>query len=204
MSGGSAKPKRRKAAGSALRYEHRPGRPSSPIAKMSVGEKVFGCLVLPVFVLLILPLVAIDMNWGHDIWGTLAPAWPGGAYAFAATVGALAPLAFGAWVAPLTRMKWKESKPRSPAWVVASLPGLAACYLVAGVIGTYGRPKRRSNWDSDCFSTGGPCWVHERYPYLWAAGTLATVAVLALLIALFVRYGAKEAENADSPEPVSS
>lgn len=54
---------------------------------MSVGEKVFGCLVLPVFVPLILPLVAIYMNWGHDIWGTIAPAWPGGAYAFAATVG---------------------------------------------------------------------------------------------------------------------
>ncbi|MFF1294113.1 MULTISPECIES: hypothetical protein [unclassified Streptomyces] len=204
MSGGSAKPRRRKAAGPALRYEHRPGRPSSPIAKMSVGDKVFGCLVLPLFVLLILPLVAIDMNWGHDIWGTLAPAWPGGAYGFAVAVGALAPLAFGAWVAPLTRMKWKESKPRSLAWAAASLPGLAVCYLVAGVIGAYGRPKRRSDWDGDCYGVGGACWAHEQYPYLWAVGTLATAAVFALLITLFVKYGVKKAEGADSPEPAVS
>ncbi|NNN35397.1 hypothetical protein HLK59_34515 [Streptomyces sp. S3(2020)] len=143
---------------------------------MSVGDKVFGCLVPPVFVLLILPLVAIDMNWGHDIRGPLAPAWPGGSYTFAATVGALAPLAFGAWVAPLTRMRWKESKPRSLAWVAASFPGLAACYLVAAVIGAYSRPRRRSHWDDDCHTTVGSCWAHEQYPYPWAADSPAPAA----------------------------
>lgn len=171
MSGGSAKPKRRKAAGPSLRYEYRPGRPAfGAKRRMTVGEKVFGCLVLPGFVLLILPLAFFEMHWGHDVWGELAPGWPGGAYAFAATVGALAPLIFLVWVIPLTRTTWKKSKPRSLAWAAASLPGLAACYLVAGVIGAYARPKRRSDWDSECYSVGGPCWTHEQYPYLWGGG----------------------------------
>ena len=188
MSGSSAKPKRRKAAGPVLRYEHRAGRPRSLArVKTRVGERLFGCLVLPGFVALIMPLVLFDMYWGHELWGGFAPAWPGGAYAFAGTVGSLVPLVFLAWVAPLARMNWKRSKARSLAWAIASLPGLAAGYLVAGVIGATIRPKRRRDWDSDCYSEGGPCWVHVHYPWLWVIGLVSTLAAAALLITLLVR-----------------
>ncbi|MFJ9670792.1 hypothetical protein ACIRP5_08340 [Streptomyces sp. NPDC101221] len=134
MSGrGSARPKRRRAAGPALRYEHRrDGRSSvrrSDSRRRGRGGP-FGCLgaigALAAFLALLLPLVFVDMRWGHRVWGGLAPAWPGGGYGFGATLGALLPLTFAALVAPLTRMKWRTSRPRSLAWAVAGLPGLVA------------------------------------------------------------------------------
>ncbi|SMQ18122.1 hypothetical protein SAMN06272771_4561 [Streptomyces sp. Ag82_O1-12] len=205
MSGSSARPKRRKAAGSALRYEHRPGRPSVSEQEKQGWGCLWACLVLPGFVALIMPLVLFDMYWGHELWGDVAPAWPGGAYAFAGTVGALVPVVFFAWVAPLTRMNWKRSKRRSLAWVAASLPGLAACYLVAGVIATTARPKRRRNWDADCYSRGGPCWVHVHYPWLWAAGLIATLVAAALLIILLVRLSRRATSTPPSTsEPAAA
>ncbi|MEV8595001.1 hypothetical protein [Streptomyces sp. NPDC052012] len=189
--GGSARPKRRRAAGASLRYEHRPGRPSAGGGKkkLTFGEKAFGCLVLPVFVVLILPLVFFERHWGHSVWGSVAPAWPGGAYAFAATVGAVAPPVLVAFAAPLFRISWKKSKVRSLAWAAASLPGLAGCYLVTGFIFTATfRPKRRSDWDADCYQEGGVCWVHEEYPFLWAVGLAATVAVITGLLVLGGKY----------------
>ncbi|MFF7723347.1 hypothetical protein ACFZDB_28880 [Streptomyces luteogriseus] len=189
MSGGSARPKRRKAAGSALRYEHRPGRPPESRPEKRGWGCLWACLVLPGFVALIMPLVLFDMYWGHELWGDFAPAWPGGAYAFTGVAGALVPVVFFAWVAPLTRMDWKTSKARSLAWVAASLPGLGACYLVAGVIATTVRPKRRRDWDGDCYSEGGPCWVHVHYPWLWVVGLVSTLVAAALLITLLVRLG---------------
>ncbi|MFH9062368.1 hypothetical protein ACH4GM_14270 [Streptomyces coeruleorubidus] len=198
MSRGSAKPKRRKAAGAALRYEHRPGRAAAEQPKKRDWSCLGGCAILVGFVALIMPLVLFDMYWGHDLWGGLAPAWPGGAYAFTASVGVLVPLVFLVWVWPLTRMNWKKSKPRSLAWATASLPGLAAGYLVAGVIGTTVRPKRRRDWDYDCYREGGPCWVHVHYPYLWVVGLVATLAAAALLITLFFKYGGRSSATAPS------
>ncbi|MGV9890300.1 hypothetical protein [Streptomyces sp. NPDC003395] len=186
---GSAKPKRRKAAGSSLRYEHRRDRPADGTGS---GKRdrgwVFGCLTVPVAALALLgPVVWLSMSWGPGIWGDLAPAWPGGAYVFAGCVGACVPLAFLAFVAPLTRMGWKRSRLTSLGWALASLPGLAAGWLVAGIITATLRPKRRRDWYGSCRTRGGPCWVHEEYPFLWAAGLAATVAVVALLIWLFAR-----------------
>ncbi|MFD5948885.1 hypothetical protein ACFWAZ_21855 [Streptomyces collinus] len=198
MSRTSAKPKRRKAAGPALRYEHRPGRPLTRRVKTSLGDRLFGCVVLPGFVALLMPLVLFDMYWGHELWGDFAPAWPGGAYAFAGTVGALVPLVFLAWVAPLFRMNWKKSRPRSLAWAAASLPGLAAGYLVAGVISTTVRPKRRHNWDADCYSQGGPCWVHVHYPWLWVVGLVSTLTAAALLITVLVKLRRRAAPTGPS------
>ncbi|NEE12599.1 hypothetical protein G3M58_39865 [Streptomyces sp. SID7499] len=168
--------------------------------KFSAGERLFGCMVLPGFVVLLMPLVLFDMYWGHELWGDVAPAWPGGAYAFAGTVGALVPVVFFAWVAPLTKVNWKKSRARSLAWAAASLPGLAAGYLIAGVIETTVRPKRRRNWDSDCFGEGGPCWVHVHYPWLWVVGLVATLASAALLITLLV----KSSRRAAPPTPPST
>ncbi|OUD00640.1 hypothetical protein [Streptomyces swartbergensis] len=204
------RPKRRKAAAAALRYEHRPGWPNADEAKKRDWGCAWGCVVLPGFVVLLMPLVLFDMYWGHDLWGDFAPAWPGGAYAFAVTVGALVPLVFLVWVWPLTRMNWKKSKPRSLAWAAASLPGLAAGYVVAGVIGTTVRPKRRRDWDYDCYREGGPCWVHVHYPWLWAVGLVATLAAAALLITVLVKYsgrssasGPSTSEPEDDPSPRS-
>ncbi|MFD6168166.1 hypothetical protein [Streptomyces coeruleorubidus] len=198
MSGSSAKPKRKKAAGAALRYEHRPGRAAAEQPEKRDWSCLGGCATLVGFAALIMPLVLFDTYWGHDLWGGLAPAWPGGAYAFAASVGVLVPLVFLVWVWPLTRMNWKKSKPRSLAWAAASLPGLAAGYLVAGVIMTTTRPKRRRDWDYDCYRQGGPCWVHVHYPYLWVVGLVATLAAAALLITLFFKYGGRSSATAPS------
>ncbi|MCH5676641.1 hypothetical protein [Streptomyces gilvus] len=133
MGTSSRRPGRRRAAGGALRYEHRPGRPREE-QREERGNWLFGCLPIPVFLLLIAPLMFIERFWGHGIWGDLASSWPGGAYAFAATVGACLPLAFAAFVAPLTRMDWKAGRLRSLTWAIGSLPGLGAGYLIAGVI----------------------------------------------------------------------
>ncbi|UOB11017.1 hypothetical protein MQE23_18930 [Streptomyces sp. HP-A2021] len=198
MGGSSAKPKRRKAAKAALRYKHRPGRPAAGRLKKPDWGCAVGCAVIPGVFVLLTPLYFFDMYWGDDLWSGFAAAWPGGAYAFAATVGALVPLVFLAWAWPLTRMNWKKSKPRSLAWAAASLPGLAAGYLVAGVIVGTTRPKRRRDWDSDCYSEGGPCWVHVHYPWLWAVGLVATLAAAALLITLFFKYGGRSSATAPS------
>ncbi|MFE1247555.1 hypothetical protein [Streptomyces sp. NPDC058766] len=110
------------------------------------------------------------------------------------------PLVFLAWVVPLTRMRWKRSRACAVVWAVASLPVLAAEYLVAGTIGATWRPKRRRDWDGDCYREGGACWVHGHYPWLWAVGLAATLTVTVLLVALYARYG----DEGSSPTPPST
>lgn len=77
---------------------------------------------------------------------------------------------------------------RSIGLPAGALPGLALGWLVSSVIFAYSRPKRHSDWDEACYARGGACWAHEEYPYLWAAGLLATVTVVALLIGWFAWY----------------
>ncbi|KOX33567.1 MULTISPECIES: hypothetical protein [Streptomyces] len=166
-----------------------------------------GCLLVvgsvAAFLALISPLVFIDMRWGHRVWGGLAPAWPGGGYAFGATLGVLLPLTAAALVAPLTRMKWRRSRLRSLAWALAALPGLAAGWLVLGVIGASWRPRERRDWDGDCYREGGACWVHERFPYLGTVGLAATVLVSAVLIALLVRHLVRGQSAPPAPGPAT-
>ncbi|MFJ3337452.1 hypothetical protein [Streptomyces sp. NPDC086766] len=200
MGGGSAKPKRRKAAAAALRYEHGKGRPAAPRKKERGASCLFACLVVLGFTALLLPMVMMTRAYGRDIWGGLAPAWPGGGYAFAATVGALVPVALGSVIAALVRTNWRESKARSLGWVAAALPGLAACWVFGIVIGSTTRPKHRRDWDAGCYARGGGCWVHAHYPFVWAVGLVTTLAVGALLVALLVRL---LKPNADSGEPAA-
>lgn len=90
--GRSATPRRRKAAASALRYEHRPGRPDSADRKQKdTGVTPAGCLVGPGVAGLFILMATFDWLWGDDIWQWPAEARPGGAYGFAVSVGAAGP-----------------------------------------------------------------------------------------------------------------
>ncbi|GAB2876615.1 hypothetical protein GCM10027074_50830 [Streptomyces deserti] len=147
-----------------------------------------GCLILLAVMALIVAQAMAEQVWAEEVWGGLALSWPGGGYGFAAAVGVLAPWALASFVAPLTRISSKESRVRSLGWALAALPGLAACWLLSAVILSTFRPQHRSDWGSDCYSQGGPCWVHEQFPFLWAVGVAATVAGAVLLVALLVMY----------------
>ncbi|MER5397741.1 hypothetical protein [Streptomyces sp. NPDC002599] len=187
---GSAKPKRRRAAGAALRYEHVRQRPSvwaQAREKASRAESYFGCLVLLAVTAAIVGFALAGMAWGSELWGDVAPAWPGGGYGFAAAVGAVLPIGLAAVIATLARMKWKTSPLRSLGWVVASLPGVAAFLLCAVVVFAAFRPKHRRDWNAGCYGRGNPCWVHVEYPWVWAVGLLSTVLVAAALIAAAIK-----------------
>ena len=184
---GSARPRRGRAAPAALRYPRgsRNG-PAGP-KKREWGGCLFVPLLMLAFLALLVPLALADMRWGDRVWGDLAPAWPGGAYAFAGTVGAVVPLGLAALIAPLSRMNWKAGKVRSLGWATAALPGLALCWLLAGVILRTTRPKHRRDWTGDCYDRGGPCWVHQEYPWLWAVGLAGTLVMGALVVVALVR-----------------
>lgn len=199
MSGGSAKPRRGKAARASLRYEH--GRRAEAPGK----KRDFACLGSLLILLggaaLIVPMALAGPAWGDDVWGDLAPGWPGGGYAFAATVGALLPVSLLALAAPLFRMNWKQSKVRSTAWAVAALPGFVLGWVLTVTVFATLRPKHSRDWDAHCYSEGNACWVHVHYPWLWAAGLLATLVMSALLILALARL--VRAGSAASP-PVTS
>jgi len=188
--GGSARPKRRRAAGAALGYEHVRRGPStgqSTSEKASWKDAGAGCLILLAAVAASAVFGMTAQAWGQDLWGRAAPASPGGGYGFAAAVGAVLPFGVAALVAPLSRMKWKARPFRSLGWAVVSLPGLVVCSFWALVVFTASRPKHHRDWDSDCYSRGNPCWVHVEYPWVWAVGLLSTVLVAAALIAVLIR-----------------
>ncbi|MFF0190081.1 hypothetical protein [Streptomyces sp. NPDC005244] len=196
--GGSARPKRRRAAGAALRYEHvrqRASAWSQAKEKASRGESWFGCLVMLVGMAGIVGFALLGMAWGPVLWGRVAPAVPGGGYGFAAAVGALAPIGLAVVTTTLSRMKWRTSALRSLGWAVASLPGVAGCLLWALVVFAGFRPKHRSDWGSACHSRGEACWVHVEYPWAWAVGLLSTVLVSAALIAAAVRVTRRRERN---------
>ncbi|MFF3460900.1 hypothetical protein [Streptomyces sp. NPDC002619] len=185
MSGGSAKPKRGKAAPASLQYEH--GRRAEAQRK----KREFACLGAMVIMLsalaFIVPMALADETWGDTVWGDLAPAWPGGAYAFAGTVGALVPVSLAALIAPLSRMNWKKNKVRSAAWAAAGVPGFALGWVATVTIFATFRPKHTRDWDADCYSEGKACWVHVHYPWLWAVGLLGTLVTAARMIAVAAR-----------------
>ncbi|MFI1565045.1 hypothetical protein ACH4ZX_18670 [Streptomyces sp. NPDC020490] len=138
-------------------------------------------------------------EWGEDVRGGLAPSWPGGGYAFAACVGVLVPVAFGALMTPLFRMDWKKRRARSLARAVAALPGPAVREAPMSVITGVVRPKHERDRDGACYSEGSPCWVHVHYRFVWAVGPAATVAGSALLIAPLVRHARPAGASATPP-----
>ncbi|MEV7195315.1 hypothetical protein AB0N81_26445 [Streptomyces sp. NPDC093510] len=215
--GGSTRKTRRRAAGPALRYAHVPGARPSPGSKERAkgrvkgraenrgekgtwGERLFGVLMTLLVLAVVVLFVLADMAWGETLWGELAPAWPGGGYGFAITVGLLVPPAVAAIVAPLMRADWKKEKARSLAWTAAALPGVALTCLLVLTSLSAARPKRRRRGPS-CYSQGEPCWVHEQYPYLWLPGIAAAVLSLAAGGWLFHVYVKRRRAAPTPPAP---
>ncbi|MET7988104.1 hypothetical protein [Streptomyces sp. NPDC005281] len=205
--GGSAKPRRRRAAGAAPgreRQRQRQRQRQRPNARdekrASRGESVVGCLALITATAAVAGFALTVMTWGSELWGRAAPASPGGGYGFAALAGALLPVGLTVVIVTLTRMKWKPSPLRSIGWVLASLPGVAAVLMWAVVVFAGFRPRHRRDWHGGCYSRGGPCWVHAEYPWVWAVGLLSTVLVAAALITAAVRITKAREASADGPD----
>ncbi|MEU6995613.1 hypothetical protein ABZ953_33775 [Streptomyces sp. NPDC046465] len=181
--GGSAKKARRRAAGPALRYAHvagartsgrrRPGK-RKPTEEGEESNWLFGTLMFLAVLGVTVLFGLADLAWGTTLWGEIAPAWPGGGYGFAVTIGLLSPPALAGVIAPLVRAKRKQQPLRSIGWALAALPGVAlSCLLLLLNFGAT-RPKRRRR-GPECFAHGEPCWIHEQYPYLWAPGIAAVL-----------------------------
>lgn len=131
-------------------------------------DAVLRWLVIITVTLELMGLALVAIFWGRShVWGGPALAWPGGPYGLAATTGLLVPLTIAALVVTLTRVKWPEDKVGSLKWIAASLPGHVMAALLTVVLAAALRPKRLNRGD-DCDSKGGPCWLHEEYPYVWA------------------------------------
>jgi len=207
MSGGSAKPKRRKAATGGLQYEPVRGRVpvSSPDRRETretrgprvSWDSVLRWALIVVLVAAIGALTFVERAWGDEIWGDVAPAWPGGPYGLAATTGVLVPLAVAHLVVTLTRVKWPQDKAGSLGWIGASLPGAALTALLLVVAFAAKKPKRFSGFG--CYTEGGACRLQAEYPYIWGVGWGAVLATAAVLVGGRVVYRRRlAAADADS------
>ncbi|MGX5184702.1 hypothetical protein ACWKT5_18220 [Streptomyces avermitilis] len=192
--GGSARPKRRKAAGAALRYAHVRDRRPVRGSRGSKRETVLGCAVALAVAALLIGFAVADRAWGPDIWRGTAPGWPGGGYGFAATVGVLLPWAAAAALTSFGRVNWRRSRARSLGWSASALAGAALSALLLLVVFAAFVPKKRHR-GYDCYREGGPCWVHTQYPYVWAVGLAATVTGTALLVGGLAAYFRRQTPN---------
>ncbi|WP_405870297.1 hypothetical protein [Streptomyces sp. NBC_00005] len=140
----------------------------------------------------------IAQVWGPDIWSGIAPGWPGGGYGFAVSAGVLLPWGAAAVILPLARITWGEPRRHWLVQVALALPGAAVSLPVLVVIAGAWRPKPRKR-GLDCHDVGAPCWVHEQYPYVWAAGLGATLVGAALLVPLLVVRANRRKDRTQSP-----
>ncbi|MFF5005871.1 hypothetical protein ACFY3G_24010 [Streptomyces phaeochromogenes] len=205
MSGGSAKPKRRKAATGGLQYEPVRGRVpvSSPDRRETRGPRVSWDSVLRWALIVVLVAAIGALTFVERAWGDVAPAWPGGPYGLAATTGVLVPLAVAHLVVTLTRVKWPQDRAGSLGWIGASLPGAALTALLLVVAFAAKKPKRLSGFR--CYEEGGACRLQDEYPYIWGVGwgaVLVTAAVLAGGRAVYRRRVAAAAAD-PSARPVT-
>lgn len=200
MGGGSARPKRRRAAKGSLVYERVRGRTVAPAApeRRRRGPSRAGVLRWSgafLAVAAISGLFTVSQVWGPDIWSGLVPRWPGDGYGFAVTAGVLLPWAAAAAVMPLRDVNWRAPE---RGWLLRgaiSFSGTAVGAAILVVFMGAFRPKRRHR-GPDCYREGAPCWVHEQNPYIWA---VILGAVLIGIAALY-RYVIKPTPNSAAPE----
>ncbi|TLS41994.1 hypothetical protein FE633_33515 [Streptomyces montanus] len=197
---GSAKPKRRRAAGAALRYEHARGRPARPRTPRRLGDilrgTARGVAILVGFTAVAVVFVLGPIAWAGELWREVAPGWPGEGYGFAVTVGAVLPVALVLMMRALWRMgaHWRRHRARALLFAGAALPGAAVAVMAVAVAMQSLRPKR-SHRHGYCSSVGEYCWISTHYPYVWLVGLAGTVLSTLLLISLYQvcekRYGGK-------------
>lgn len=127
--GGSAKPRRRRAAAPALRYERSPGpRPT----RRKTGATLFGGLVLLGVVGCVVPFALLERELGDSTWRWAADR-PGGAYGFAGVLGVAGPLVAVLGVRSLMRMPWTTwRRQRGRALRIAGTAAALAAALVSG------------------------------------------------------------------------
>ncbi|WP_413757643.1 hypothetical protein [Streptomyces sp. MMBL 11-3] len=182
---GSARPGRRRAAASSLRYEHRPGRRTAHENKdTGTGGKLFGCLIFLAVAVPLVLLALMSMFWGDDTWRWADDAWPGGTYGFAVFAGALVPCLVALFMMALTGMSReyrKAHKARASARALlallcgAAMLQLGSLIFVAQDTGKWGRG-----------ASSPPSWTFRTQPWLWAVGLAATAGMTALLITVAV------------------
>jgi hypothetical protein len=198
--GGSAKPRRRKAAAPALRYDRQPGKPGSSGKKLkNMREFGFGCLVFLCMAGVGVALVAVNLLWGDDAWQWAAESWPGGAYGFAAVVGACGPCLVLLLIISLSHMdreSWRTHTVRTLAHAVLSVTSATALVPYVCLIfnsqdnGKWGRGRGTS-----------PSWVYAHYPWLWAVGLLSTVATVTALVWTFITLNRRRGLGRPSEVP---
>jgi hypothetical protein len=197
--GGSAKPRRRKAASSALQYEHQPGRRSSGNKPEKKGEYVFGCLIALGIAAVLILFALIDTLWGDGTWKWAAESWPGGAYSFAVFLGALAPCVATLLVRSLSRMDWKSHRARA---LGRTILAVACGALLVPYVSLVFNAQDNGKWGRG--PSTSPSWVFSNHPWLWAVGLLSTIATLTLLVlALIARNHHRDSisgtNRADNP-----
>jgi hypothetical protein len=193
MGGGSAKPKRRKAAGTGLRYTHsrerlpRPRTPRRPsdivrsatvvVAILAGAGALFAAFALGPFA------------WAGGLWRRTAPDWPGEGYGFAASAGVMLPVALVTMMLALWRVgaRWRRRKATALLFAVAALPGGFVALMVIAVAMQSVRPKR-SHRHGFCSTVGEYCWISTQYPYVWLVGLAGTALSTLLLMTLYRAY----------------
>ncbi|MEU5311124.1 hypothetical protein [Streptomyces sp. NPDC021562] len=176
--GGSAKPRRPRAAPAASRV-----RGAGVKEAKKDRDALFGCLMFLGIAGGIVLMALGTMLWGDDAWQWAARNWPGGAYAFAVCLGMAAPLLGALLLRALEGVDRKAwgSRPalalgRTVLAVLAVASLLAFLSLAFDAMDS-GKRKRRSV---------GPSWVFAHYPWLWAVGIASTLASAVLLVWLLV------------------
>ncbi|MFK0154925.1 hypothetical protein ACIQVL_14925 [Streptomyces sp. NPDC090499] len=176
--GGSAKPRRPRAAPAASRV-----RGAGTKKARKDRDALFGCLLFLGIGGGIVLMALGTMLWGDDAWRWAARTWPGGAYAFAVCLGMAAPLLAALFLRALDgmdRKAWKTHPARALGWTllaVLAVASLLAFLSLAFDAMDSGKRKHRSV---------APSWVFAHYPWLWAVGIASTLASAVLLVWLMV------------------
>jgi hypothetical protein len=202
--GGTAKPRRRKAAAPSLQYERATGkRGASGKNAQTKGEFVFGCFGFLCIAGGVVLLAVVDMLWGDDTWQWAAEAWPGGAYVFAACLGALAPCLVLLSVWSLSSMKWKSWKAHPARTLVRTGLGITSAAALVPYVSLVFNAQDTGKWGRG--RDTAPSWVFRNYPWLWAVGLLATiVTITALVRAAFIINDRRRPEAEEGTQPTEA
>lgn len=179
--GGSAKPRRPRAAPAASRVR------GAGVKKAKKDrDALFGCLMFLGIGGGIVLMALVTMLWGDDAWQWAARNWPGGAYAFAVCLGMAAPLLAALFLRALDgmdRKAWRTRPARALGWTVLAVLAVAALLAFLSLAFDAmdsGKRKHRSV---------APSWVFSHYPWLWAVGIASTLGSAVLMVWLLVVLG---------------